>query len=88
MVKVEISQGVYVTCELKDSGTYKILICELRRQGRLGLRIYEKINDIKEIEELIRRPRWLGKESDGVLRRALTMLRDKLGDLDCRGTNE
>ena len=53
MVKVEISQGVYVTCELKDSGTYKILICELRRQGRLGLRIYEKINDIKEIEEAL-----------------------------------
>ncbi len=82
MVRVEISQGVYVTCELKDSGAHKILICDLRRQGRLGLRIYEKISDIKEIEELVKRPRWLGKESDEALRRALIMLRDKLGDLD------
>jgi len=77
-IRVEVSQGVFVACEFRENGKYSILDCKLRRQGRLGLRIYEKLRDPKEIEEIANRPRWLGEESDRALRRALSMLMEKV----------
>lgn len=77
-IRVEVSQGVYVVCELREDGRYIFLDCNLRRQGRLGLKIHEKLRDLKEIEEIANRPRWLGEESDRALRRALSMLVEKV----------
>ena len=47
------------------------------RGPRVGLRIYEKIkgDTIKEIEEILSRPPWLGRESDALIRRCLERLK-------------
>ncbi len=83
MLKVEVSQGVFVSCSLseEENGEF-ILQCNLRRQGRLGLKIYEKIHKKEEVEELINRPRWLGDESDKALRRALSLLLERMKDAE------
>ncbi len=78
MTKVEVSQGVYVLCELREENGAIFLECNLRRQGRLGLKLHEKLKDMREIEEIMRRPRWLGEESDRALRRALSLLLEKV----------
>ncbi len=80
MTKVEVSQGVYVVCEIKEENGAIFLECSLRRQGRLGLKLHEKLKDVGEIEEIMRRPRWLGEESDRALRRALSLLLEKVGE--------
>ncbi len=81
MLKVEISQGVFVSCSLDEDGNGEFTLqCDLRRQGRLGLKIYERISKKEEVEELIKRPRWLGEESDRVLRRALSLLLERMED--------
>ncbi len=46
----------------------------------MGLKIYERISKKEEVEELIKRPRWLGEESDRVLRRALSLLLERMED--------
>ncbi len=81
MLKVEISQGVFVSCSLDEgrNGEF-ILQCDLRRRGRLGLKIYERVSKKEEVEDLIKRPRWLGEESDRVLRRALSLLLERMED--------
>ncbi len=78
MTRVEVSQGVYVVCETREEGGATYLECSLRRQGRLGLKLHEKLKDLTEIEEIMKRPRWLGEESDRALRRALSLLLDKV----------
>ncbi len=86
MVRVEVSQGVFVTCELKEVNGKLVLECNLRRQGRLGLRIYEKLSSVEEISDLLNRPRWLGEESDRAIKRALTLLLERLrGDEEIKG---
>ncbi len=83
MLKVEVSQGVFVSCSFsKEEGNGFTLQCSLRRQGHLGLKIYEKIHKKEEIEELINRPRWLGKNSDRALRRGLSLLLEKIKDAE------
>ncbi len=83
MLKVEVSQGVFVSCSLsKEENGEFILQCSLRRQGRLGLKIYEKVRKREEIEELISRPKWLGEESDKALRRALSLLLERMEDAE------
>lgn len=77
-IRVEVSQGVFVVCELREGGKYLILDCNLRRQGRLGLRIHEKLRGLRDIEKIANRPRWLGEESDRALRRVLSMLMEKV----------
>ncbi len=79
MTRIEISQGVFVACEMREEGERYILECVLRRQGRLGLKIHEKLHDPSEIEEIASRPRWLGDESDKAVRRALAMLAERMG---------
>ncbi len=78
MAKVEVSQGVYVICEIREENGGIFLECSLRRQGRLGLKLHEKLRDMEEIEEIMKRPRWLGEESDRALRRALSLLLGKV----------
>ncbi|MDK2372306.1 MAG: hypothetical protein QI197_02890 [Candidatus Korarchaeota archaeon] len=78
MTRVEVSQGVYVICEIKEENGGTFLECSLRRQGRLGLKLHEKLRDMEEIEEIMKRPRWLGEESDRALRRALSLLLGKV----------
>ncbi len=78
MARVEVSQGVYVVCELIEGNGRIFLECSLRRQGRLGFKLHEKLKNVEEIEEIMRRPRWLGEESDRALRRALSLLLEKV----------
>jgi|GEM_PF-1445793 len=73
--------GLVAKVSLKDDVKGISLDLELRRDGRLGLKIHEKLSNIKEIFELLERPSWLGEESDSLVRRALLSLVDeKSGD--------
>jgi len=79
---MEVREGSLVAkVSLKDDVKGISLDLELRRDGRLGLKIHEKLSNIKEIFELLERPSWLGEESDSLVRRALLSLVDeKSGD--------
>ena len=79
-VKVSISDGVYVECEVKQEERRWLLDCQLRRMGRLGLKIHEEIDSLDDVVEVMERPRWLGEESQEALIRALRRLMEELND--------
>jgi len=72
---MEVREGdLTVEVSLRDDGKGLSLDLELRRNGRLGLKLHEKLSNIKEVFELLERPTWLGKESDSLVRRALLLI--------------
>ncbi len=65
--------------EVKCSINGNILDLILYRENRIGLRIHEKLRKIPEdLEELRSRPRWLGDESDSLIRECLLALKGRL----------
>ncbi len=66
-----------VKCELEGN----VLKLALYRGSRVGLRIHEKLkNVLEEIRELRSRPRWLGEDSDSLIRECLLKLEGMIGD--------
>lgn len=58
-----------VTIKRKDG---KILMnLELRRNGKMGLKIHERISSLEELRRILERPKWLGEKPDELVRRAI-----------------
>lgn len=72
---MELKEGeLLVRTEVKEIGGKYSLDLELRRKGRLGLKIHERIPSSEKIKEILERPRWLGDESDNLIRKCLASL--------------
>ncbi len=66
-----------VKCELNEN----ILRLILYRGSRIGLRIHERLkNVLKDVRELRSRPRWLGEDSDSLIRECLLKLEEMIRD--------
>lgn len=71
---IELREGdLVVSLAVGQEGSKLLLDLELRREGRLCLKIHERLSSLEEIKTLIERPKWLGRESDELIRRALKL---------------
>lgn len=85
---IELKEGdLSVRLWVKREGSVILLDLELRRIDKLGLKIHEKISNLKEVEEILRRSNWLGRESDELVRRALKLALEGEHE-EARGTRE
>lgn len=85
---IELEEGdLSVRLWVEREGSAILLDLELRRIGKLGLKIHEKISNLKEVEEILRRPNWLGRGSDELIRRALKLALEGERE-ETRGTRE
>ncbi len=74
---MEVREGrLTARVSLRDDEKGISLDLELKRNGRLGLKIHERLSDIKEVLELLERPPWLGEESNSLVRKALLSIID------------
>ncbi len=71
---IELREGdLSVSLTIRKDGNKFLIDLELRRSGRLGLKIHEKLSSLEEISYILGRPRWLGEESEGLIRRTLKL---------------
>lgn len=71
----ELREGdLSVNLTVRKDGSKLLLDLELRRRGRLGLKIHEKLPSLERMKEILERPVWLGGESNDLIRRALKLI--------------
>ncbi|MCS7102851.1 MAG: hypothetical protein NZ992_03095 [Candidatus Korarchaeum sp.] len=72
---IELREGdLNVRAGVRREGSVISLDLELRRSGKLGLKIHEKLLKLEEVNEILRRPNWLGRDSDELVRRTLKLI--------------